>query len=144
MVKKIESLGKPFVIWVEIGSGKRSRYELQTVTIDGWHPYRSALILDENDRIPEQPWLACIWAVTKSVRRHRYDTENGWPFFCTHHALVRLAQRCGARTANDLLTAVNNIWTAYLTILNERGHNSPAAQILSAGEQLCDGPAQAH
>jgi hypothetical protein len=92
------------------------------VTIDGWDPHRSALILDENDRIPERPWLACTWTVTKSVGRHRYDTENGWPFFCTHHALVRLAQRCGARTATDLLTAVNNIWTAYLTMLNERRH----------------------
>jgi hypothetical protein len=121
MVSKIESLGKPFVLRVEIEPGKRGRYELLTVIIDGWDPSRSALILDEDDRIPERPWLACTWALTKSVGRHRYNTETGWPFFCTHHALVRLAQRCGARTANDLLTAVNNIWMAWLTCLNERG-----------------------
>jgi hypothetical protein len=33
---------------------------------------------------------------------------------CTHHALSRLAQRCNAREAIDLVSAVDAMWSAFI------------------------------
>ena len=41
----------------------------------------------------------------------------------THHALSRLAQRCGARTPADLLNGVGRMWNAVVDLINTHGHD---------------------
>jgi hypothetical protein len=41
----------------------------------------------------------------------------------THHALSRLAQRCGARAPADLLNGVGRMWNAVVDLINIHGHD---------------------
>src|ERR1700746_2484947 len=52
---------------------------------------------------------------------HEHQEQRAWvqvsrglPLLITHHALSRLAQRCNAREASDLVLAVNAIWYAFV------------------------------
>jgi hypothetical protein len=112
VVAKIREMTKPFLIGATLTPGKRGRFQLRLVSVDGWDPTRHDVILG-NVAIPHLPWLACTVTWIKGRGRHQYDESCAYPFFATHHALSRLAQRCHARTAGDLILAVGNIWVAY-------------------------------
>jgi hypothetical protein len=120
LAEKLEAVGQPFILQVHVNPGKRGRYDLHILCIDGWHEGRRELISEDDKIIPEKPWLACTIIKLTSRERGLYD-EEAIPFiFITHHALSRLAQRCGARTPQDLLAAACNICFGYLKGCVER------------------------
>lgn len=113
LARRLEAVGRPFVLDVDLNPGKRGRYDLLVRCIEGWDGVRGELI-SEDDKIPGRPWLACT--IVKMTSRGRgFYKEDAVPLvLITHHALSRLAQRCGARTSEDLLDATSNIFFRYL------------------------------
>lgn len=114
IVRKLEQLGGPFLLSASLlSSGKRGRYKIGAVFIDGWDATHEQIV-HIDDAMPTKPWLACTHVVLTSKGRHDYENKAAVPLMVSHHAMSRLAQRCGAETPIDLLIAVNNIWCAFI------------------------------
>jgi hypothetical protein len=124
VLARIKAIVAPFLISTKLTPGKRGRFELRIVSVDGWDPKRCDVILGNEASIPRLPWLACCVVRIVGKGHHQYDETFSYPFFCSHHALSRLSQRCGARSAGDLVIAVKNIWQAYRQECRTRGNVS--------------------
>ena len=126
MVRRIKESGGSLLFDAILEPGKRGRYELVLTECVGWNAAAGTAIragwniitgdADEDDThaIPEKPWLGCRFTSIKSKGRGCYEVSRGLPLLITHHALSRLAQRCNAREASDLVLAVNAIWYAFV------------------------------
>jgi hypothetical protein len=138
LARKLEESGRPFIFDVSLKrTGKRGRYQLNFVTLDGYGPGSKRIIGDVKD-IPPRPWLAIGLHWIKSLGNHRYDESHSTVVLITHHALSRLAQRTSVRTDDDLLAAVIAIWSAYAKWVSEhRSVRFPADHRLTF--QIVDG-----
>jgi hypothetical protein len=105
--KRLEKVIGRFLVGIALKSGKRGRYELLLATLEAWNVETNAAIGPEGE-LPEKPWIALVSTVLKSKGNHNYDQEDRIVLLVTHHALSRLAQRCGARTIDEVYDAV---WT---------------------------------
>ena len=115
MVEKLREAARPFCLAVDLEPGKRGRYTLRLATVEAWNPATKDIVgMDEP--LPELPWLALNRVDLTSKGNHRYDQEYGLVLAITHHALSRLAQRCGARTVTDIWHASLMIIRAYADI----------------------------
>lgn len=113
MLKALEQQHRPFVLSTLLEPGKRGRYKIHAVFIEGWDADKKQIIVNDYD-IPDKPWLACHRFKFTSKGRGEYDQDLGVMMMITHHALSRLVQRCGAKSAGDLIAAVGNIFWAYV------------------------------
>jgi len=125
MARRIKESGGRLLFDVILEPGKRGRYELILTECVGWNAATGTDIragwnivnghADEDDThaIPEKPWLGCRISRIRSKGRGCYEVSRSTPLLITHHALSRLAQRCNAREAIDLVLAVDAIWLAY-------------------------------
>jgi hypothetical protein len=121
IARKLEETGWPFVLNVSLKkSGKRGRYELCFVSLDGYSPSLRQVIVDEKD-IPHKPWLAISLHWIKSRGNHDYDERRATIMLLTHHALSRLAQRSSVKCIWDLVGAVVAIWSAYAERFHDYG-----------------------
>jgi hypothetical protein len=111
---RLVEAGRPFFIGGHIDTGKRGRYTITLLTLLGWDSERKTTIELDSDAIPDKPWIAMSVVTIKSLGRRRYDQEEYLSMFITHHALSRLAQRCGARTIYDVHYAVQRIAMTYV------------------------------
>jgi hypothetical protein len=112
--KKVTAAIDSFLLGSHLEPGKRGRYKIRLVVLDGWDAERSDIIHDD-DPIPEKPWIAVSSVTITSKGRFRYDESCEVPLLITHHALSRLTQRCGARTLKELYCAVRRIAIIYIT-----------------------------
>jgi hypothetical protein len=123
LVGKLKEAGgmfMPFAVLLE--TGKRGRYKLRAFWVDGWDASRREVIFPK-DTIPGRPWLAGTIVDITSKGNFTYEEDASISMVFTHHALSRLAQRCGARGPIDLMIAVRNIWLAYLKESAERNND---------------------
>ena len=67
---------------------------------------RTAKPVEEGQPLPERPWLSCE-VMYFTARR---PTSHYRGFLLTHHAMQRLAERCGAQTPSDLLVVMKELW----------------------------------
>jgi hypothetical protein len=113
MVDRILKVGGPTIIAAELVSpGKRGRFRIRFLDWCVYSPERDREVRP-GDPIPAKPWL--------SVNRSIWVCEGGgvqtgdsyYSLLIAHHALSRLAQRCGARTIDDLLAATKALWVGY-------------------------------
>ena len=125
LADKLMAAGGGFLLHVAVEPGKRGRYKMILRVLDGWDSGRRAVIYDGPAgaaTIPERPWLTVTTIRRVSAGRHDYDVFFSWDLFVTHHALSRLAQRCGARTPADLMAAAAEMWATYvLRCFEQRG-----------------------
>jgi hypothetical protein len=103
---------KGYLLGSALQSGKRGRYKLYLMILDGWDAERKDFI-HEDDRIPEKPWIALSTVQIESKGDHQYDDVSGVCLLITHHAMSRLAQRCGARSLKEIYSCVRRIARTY-------------------------------
>jgi hypothetical protein len=103
-----------------VKSGKRGRYVLDFYDWTGWDWAKDHEIM-QGDPIPPKPGIAVWLNKVKGLGRRQYDYRAKPLIFVTHHACSRLAQRCGARDADDLLAATCGIWNAAIELLHRSG-----------------------
>jgi hypothetical protein len=113
ILKQLKAACRPFLFGTKLQSGKRGRYIISLIVVDGWCAERRAL-LQPNDAIPAKPWLALNYVEIVGRGNHYYDHAQKLMLFITHHALSRLAQRCGARTIEDIWRAAQEIIVRYV------------------------------
>jgi hypothetical protein len=109
------------IIDLQIVPGKRGKFcvawaDWGVVTYDG-------TLLTEKDVVPGKPLLACRQALIAGAGRRGREIRTFELFVVSHHAMVRLAMRCGARTVDDLLAALKELWGVYC----DRPHNHTLA-----------------
>lgn len=95
-VERIRKAGGKGVVELRLTPGKRGRFRLRWVA---WRVLR---------KTTERPQLACTIFFLDSADPG--DAQTKRMFTLTHHAQVRLAERCGAQTPNDLLDALEEIY----------------------------------
>jgi hypothetical protein len=113
----------PRLLAIGLTPGKRGKCALQWLTWASVTPAGERI--GEGDRIPVAPWLTCllqaIWIKDRKAS------------FCapivtfSHHAMQRLAERCDARTADDLLVALRDI--ALWLVSNPEAAEAPTLRI---------------
>ena len=114
MLERIKEAAQAFYLGAHIKTGKRGRYVLTIATMNAWNAETKAIVFPD-DPMPETPWLAFSTTTITSKGKHRYDDEVCELYlFVTHHALSRLAQRCGARTIDDVAQAARRIGVTFL------------------------------
>jgi hypothetical protein len=124
LFKKITAAIDSFLLGSHLEPGKRGRYRIRLLVLDGWDAERSDII-HADDLIPEKPWIAVSSVVIESKGSYRYDEACSVTLFITHHALSRLTQRCGARTLKELYCAVRRIAIVYLTKMADKAVSGP-------------------
>lgn len=96
-----------------LAPGKRGKCTLSWLT---WSPVTpDGAPGRPDDLIP--PWVLCSLEVIRP--RSRDDTGRVRLVTLTHHAAQRLAERCAARTVEDLLTALREIAQWMLDLAND-------------------------
>lgn len=111
---RLRKAGGQAFLDIDVKTGKRGR---GTLFIATWHVYdpTTQKIVDQNDnaRIPDEPWLAAIISYLDFKSGERGAKRL---FVVSHHALMRLVQRCGAREPLDLIKALAEL---YARVVNE-------------------------
>jgi hypothetical protein len=107
--------------------GSRGRYKLRAVMWMIWNPAGDGGHGDmagPNNPLPDNAQLA----VGIAVRTGR-DTEfkTYVPLVITRHAMVRLAERAGVRTVDDLLLVMKLLWNAAMALAEETRTETPPA-----------------
>jgi hypothetical protein len=138
--KKVTTAADSFLLGSHLEPGKRGRYKMRLLILDGWDAERGAII-GADDPIPEKPWIAVTSVVIESRGSYRYEEDCSVTLFITHHALSRLTQRCGARTLKELYCAVRRIAIIYLTKMAHKsvsGHQRISIELpLNLGTAIC-------
>jgi hypothetical protein len=113
-----ERVRKAGALGTVLEPGKRGKYRLHFFAWSGWNRQTGDFILP-GDFIPEHPQLAVHIHRLISDGRGSGQTqfESRPVMFVSHHALSRLAQRCGARTPADLIDALLGFWLEALPLL---------------------------
>lgn len=113
MCEAIRRAGGDTVIDVElVKAGKRGRFVIAFYDWCPWDEARQAEIRP-GDPIPDKPWLACNLNLIYGRAGNGWEVDASHILFITHHALSRLAQRCDARTVDDMIAATKALWRAY-------------------------------
>jgi hypothetical protein len=124
MYRKLKAAVGKFLLASELTPGKRGRYRLAFSCFAGWDPERKMLI-DVDDPIPAKPWIALTLVQVEGKGNFKYNNFVTAALMITHHALSRLAQRCDARTIDDVFDAVLRITDGYMTRQMNNDFSSP-------------------
>jgi hypothetical protein len=116
-VDRVRKLGSKAIIDLQFAPGKRGKFRMAWTSWTVVSPETGASFFGTDQPIPERPWLACDVSVFDGRSQDR--NEDFRVFTLTHHAMQRLAERCNARTPDDLLDALKELWPQLNTILNE-------------------------
>jgi hypothetical protein len=141
LADKLQRLGGGFFSLVTLTkSGKRGRYEIKILALDGWNRDTRKLIF-VRDEIPQRPQLAASVLTVKGLGHHQHDIEMNVELIVSHHALSRLVQRSENRTVDDLLTAVKSMFVAFVIAGiriadGENGQNSRLRFRTNGGEVI--------
>jgi hypothetical protein len=107
---RILKAGGDALLSLRLKPGSRGRFELQLFDWSVWDPATKTLV--ENGRpMPETGWLAAVANIITG-RHRRFDSRSHTLLLLTHHAAVRLTQRCGIRDVQGLLLALRDLWLA--------------------------------
>ena len=112
MLVKFKEAAGPFYFSANLETGTRGRYVLRFTAIEVWNAETKTIVMSD-DEIPDTPWLGFSICNITSKGKRRYTEETDLVLFVTHHALSRLAQRCGARTIHDVSLAARKIAVAF-------------------------------
>jgi hypothetical protein len=67
--------------------------------------------------MPTKPWLSIVATSVTGQGPHRQpEVKHGVLLLISHHVLSRLAQRCGARDAADLVLAAEGLFDSFSAI----------------------------
>jgi len=120
LLQAIRRAGGDTVFHTLLQEGTRGRFRIYGLDWCAWDTSRQGDV-GPGDPVPGRPWLCCN-IFTVDGRRKR-SLESRRFLYVTHHALSRLAQRCGARTVEDLIAATKVLAVTYMrwvTKHNER------------------------
>lgn len=115
LAARMKKAGGKAIIDIYCKTGKRGVF---TIYIVDWVIYdhiKGKMIWQNDETMIERPWLAC--SLTKMpIGQKDEELDRGVILFAlTHHAMQRLAERCGARTPFDLLNTIHRIYPIMTT-----------------------------
>ena len=113
-VARLQAIGGPCAFNFMLQTGKKGRYTLYIHRWMGMHPKTFKLLDEPASAIPERPLLVVLFQRITSKGRYEDDVSTLPAGMLTHHALARLAERCGARDPHDLLAHAGNMSIAII------------------------------
>jgi hypothetical protein len=112
LADRIRAAGNGVITQVGLESGKRGRYRLAYCYWAVWDPDRDCAVVGRDELSAGKLWLSYFLCQTTSKGGGKYSDVAAPALLVSHHALSRLAQRCGARTPLDLLGGMFSMWNA--------------------------------
>jgi hypothetical protein len=106
---------------IQLHPAKRGKFKLVAVDWSIWDP-ASDCEVENNATTPSVAWLAAVLTVYTGANR-RANINSRVMLLVTRHAVVRLAQRAGVRTVDDLVAAMRELWRITSTLLVLRPYN---------------------
>ena len=104
-MERLRKVGGKGIVELRLTPAKRGKFVMMWVQWQVVQP-GTADLLKKDEPLPDRPWLSCDVAyVYGNGEMNQYVA-----FVLTHHALQRLAERCGVRTPDDMLAALKDIW----------------------------------
>jgi hypothetical protein len=103
LAHRLAAAAGPAIFDLSVKTGKRGRYTMYFHCWTGWvngEPVKDGAVL------PERPWLGVGWLTIKNKGNYTADFDDFTWLLINHHAMARLAERCGARTPIQLLKAL--------------------------------------
>jgi hypothetical protein len=117
LAERLRRVGRGVITEVHLTPGKRGRFALTFAYWTGFDPERDKCV-ETADALPVgRVWLAYVIKRVKGEGGGQYSKAGGAAFLVTHHALSRLAQRCGARTPGDLIDGLTSMANGIVPIL---------------------------
>jgi hypothetical protein len=96
---------------------KRCRFKITMVEVVPCDPATCDAIDEVPAVMPVRPWLSIVATGVTGQGPHRPpEVRHGVLLMISFHALSRLAQRCGARDAADLVLAAEGLFDAFSAI----------------------------
>lgn len=105
----VKQAGSKGLVDFQLTPGKRGHYALLLVYWALAAPHAETPLWQDDPK-PERPWLTCVAELFAPKDPELERAERAVTL--THHAMQRLAERCGARTTDDLLAALRQLWLA--------------------------------
>jgi hypothetical protein len=102
---------------VRVEPGKK-QFKLIFACWEVFDPARRKFVLPR-DSMPDRLWLGCAHHTIRFQRGHNAEHECVLIFAVSRHAMQRLATRRQARTVEDMLSAVRQLWEAIEPRLHE-------------------------
>ena len=112
LVERLRASGGIAAIDMKLTPGKRGRYMIEIHDWTVWDEARG-VEMASGTAIPEKPWLLCCVTGVRGLGDGHTKVDSCYVLHLTHHCLSRLAQRCGARTVDDLIAATKALWGSY-------------------------------
>jgi hypothetical protein len=108
LADRLGTAGGMAVLAMNLKTGKRGAY---TITMLTWGGFAGDRVFEPGDPIPDKPWLGVTITKLASVGggHNRHSVKERLWLLISHHAMGRLAERCGARTPEELLMAVRDM-----------------------------------
>jgi hypothetical protein len=113
MVEKLKRIGGENVFAAYLKPGKRRKYELTLHRWTGWGLEGSIF---PGETIPERPWIGVFLTFVRATYA-KVDVDEHAVAIISHHALARLAERCGARKPQDLIGHARKLSNAVMDAL---------------------------
>jgi hypothetical protein len=107
--RRIGDAGGRLIVELDVLPAKRGKFKARILSWAVFDPVTNRTS-HRNDEfvLPERPWLLLTWCFWDHGTKEK---GRVYRMFClTHHAMVRLAERCEMRSPNDLIDSVEVIW----------------------------------
>jgi hypothetical protein len=130
LADRLRKAGGKALLDLRLRTGKRGNFVLSVVEWYVYDPARHETIFSF-DPLREKPWLECSASVWPAKRRD--DKFTVTLFSMSHHAMQRLAERCGARAPDDLLAAMRELWSA---LEREIDWEKAITEVLAGGKSI--------
>jgi hypothetical protein len=101
----------PAIFDLAVAPGKRGKYTMRFSCWTGWvngEPTKDGQVL------PERPWLGIGWMTVKNKGGYHAEFDDYIWLLINHHAMARLAERCGARSPIQLAQMLGVMSKAFM------------------------------
>ena len=109
--RRLAKAAGPAVFDVGVATGKRGKYTMRFSCWTGWVNGKPTA---DVAKLPDRPWLGIGWMTVTNKGNYQADFDDYIWLLINHHAMARLAERCGARTPLQLVNILGKLSKAFM------------------------------
>jgi hypothetical protein len=124
LARRLAAAAGPAVFDVAVKTGKRGRYTMRFACWTGWV---NGEAVKDGQVLPDRPWLGIGWFTVRNEGNYQAEFDDYIWLLINHHAMSRLAERCGARSPiqlSKMLGVLSKAFMAYAIAHTEPGEKA--------------------
>jgi hypothetical protein len=130
LAHRLAAAAGPAVFDIAVSPGKRGKYTMRFSCWTGWVNGEPTV---EGQILPERPWLGVGWMTVKNMGGYQAEFDDFIWLLINHHAMARLAERCGARSPIQLVQMLGVMSKAFLKYAVDHAEPGEKADIPPEG-----------